>query len=136
MALVAAPFTAASAAPPPSVRVWKDPTCGCCKDWIAHMERDGFAVQVFDEGNRAARSRLGLPARYGSCQTALIDDYVIEGNVPVAAVRRLLTQRPEAIGLAVPLLPVDEPAYGGRRDPFEVLLVRKDGSARVFNFYP
>lgn len=140
MALAVAPFAPALAAPPPTVRVWKDPDCGCCKDWIAHMEQAGFAVQAVHEGNNAARSRLGLPARYGSCHTALVEGYVVEGHVPAADVRRLLAQRPEAVGLAVPGMPIgspgmDGPAYGGRRDAYQVLLVRKDGSAQVFNTY-
>lgn len=139
-ALLGAIPVAAFPVAPLAIKVWKDPQCGCCKDWIAHMERDGFIVQALDEGNRAARSRLGLPARYGSCHTALIEGYVVEGHVPAADVRRLLTQRPEAMGLAVPGMPVgspgmDGPAYGGRRDAYQVLLVRKDESAQVFNTY-
>ena len=128
------------AAPLPPMQVWKSPSCGCCKDWIALMQRDGFAVQVFDEGNNAMRAKLGLPQRYGSCHTARIGGYVIEGHVPVREIRRLLAERPAALGLAVPDMPVgspgmDGPAYGGRRDPYDVLLVHRDGSSRVYQGY-
>ena len=69
----------------PVLQVWKDPNCGCCKDWVAYLQRDGFQVQTFDTGNTAVRKRLGLPDQYGSCHTALIGGYVIEGHWPVCA---------------------------------------------------
>jgi hypothetical protein len=135
--LVARPLRAAA---PPPLHVWKSASCGCCKDWIAILQRDGFKVQTFDEGNLAARERLGLPARYGSCHTALIGGYVVEGHVPAREIRRLLAERPDAIGIAVPGMPIgspgmDGPEYGGRRDPFDVLLVHRDGSSRVYASY-
>lgn len=131
---------AMAAAPLPTLQVWKSPTCGCCNDWIAILERDGFEVQSFDEGNTAIRSRLGLPAKYGSCHTARVGGYVVEGHVPAREIRRLLAEKPDAIGIAVPGMPVgspgmDGPEYGGRRDPYDVLLVLRDGSSRVFASY-
>ncbi|MCC7183858.1 MAG: DUF411 domain-containing protein [Rhodocyclaceae bacterium] len=121
-----------------TVQVWKDPNCGCCKDWMAHLERNGFSVAAFDQGNGAARARLGMPQRFGSCHTALIQGYVIEGHVPAAELRRLLTERPRALGLAVPGMPIGSPGmdglvYRGRRDPYQVLLIRLDGEAQVFS---
>lgn len=114
----------------PAVQVWKDPSCGCCKDWVAHMESNGFATTVHDSGNSGVRTRLGLPQRLGSCHTALVDGYVLEGHVPAADVRRLLKTRPQALGLAVPGMPVGSPGmdgavYEGRKDAYEVLLVKK-----------
>ena len=122
------------------IAVWKSPSCGCCKDWIAHLEADGFKATTHDEGNTDQRARLGIPVRYGSCHTALVGGYAIEGHVPAREIRRLLGQRPRAIGLAVPALPIgspgmDGPAYGGRKDPFDVLLVALDGSASVYQPY-
>ncbi len=81
-----------------------------------------------------------MPQKYGSCHTALVQGYVIEGHVPAEDIRRLLKERPDALGLAVPSMPLgspgmDGPAYGGRRHPYQVLLVQKDGSAQVFNSY-
>lgn len=121
-----------------NVQVWKDANCGCCKDWIAHLERQGFKVRVFDQGNTSARARLGMPQKLGSCHTAVVQDYVIEGHVPAGDIQRVLKERPKALGLAVPGMPIgspgmDAPAYGGRRDPHQVLLVQKDGTATVFS---
>lgn len=132
----------AFAAPPPGalVEVWKSPSCGCCKHWIAHMQARGFRVRVHDSGNTAMRQRLGIPAALGSCHTALVGGYAIEGHVPAADVMRLLADKPAAAGLAVPGMPVGSPgmdgaAYGNRRDPYDVLLVAKDGSTKVFASY-
>ena len=124
----------------PVLQVWKDPNCGCCADWVAYLEADGFKVQVFDTGNTAVRKRLGLPDKYGSCHTGLIGGYVIEGHVNAREIRRLLKEKPEAIGLSVPGMPVGSPGmdgaiYGDRRDPYDVVLVLKDGSSRVYQSY-
>ena len=78
-----------------------------------------------------------MPQQLGSCHTALVQGYVIEGHVPAQDIQRLLKEKPQALGLAVPGMPIgspgmDGPAYGGRRDRYEVLLVLKDGSTRVF----
>jgi hypothetical protein len=136
-ALAAVPM-AVRAQAKPLVEVWKSPSCGCCREWVAHMEANGFAVKVHDTGNTAMRGRLGIPMALGSCHTARVAGYALEGHVPAADVKRLLAERPQAVGLAVPGMPVgspgmDGPAYGGRRDRYEVLLVRKDGSSTVFS---
>ena len=125
----------------PAIEVWKDPNCGCCKDWVTHLEASGFQVQVHDSGNTAVRTRLRLPEKLGSCHTALVGGYAIEGHVPAREIHRLLKERPQAIGLAVPGMPVgspgmDTPVYGGRKDPYDVLLVLKDGNSRVYQSYP
>ena len=125
----------------PLVQIWKGPACGCCKDWIVHLEANGFRTQVSDSGNTDARARLGIALEYGSCHTALVGGYAIEGHVPARDIHRLLKQRPAAVGLAVPGMPIgspgmDGPEYGPRRDAYEVLLLAKDGSARVFQKYP
>ena len=124
----------------PVVEVWKDPNCGCCKDWIAHMQASGFTVKTYETGNNAARARLGLPEKFASCHTALVAGYVVEGHVPAREVQRLLKERPKALGLAVPGMPIgspgmDGPEYGGRRDPYDVLLVARDGGSRVYQPY-
>jgi Cu/Ag efflux protein CusF len=97
-------------------------------------------VKVNETGNGAMRAKLGIPQQLGSCHTALVGGYAIEGHVPAADVRRLLRERPQAVGLAVPGMPVgapgmDDPAYGGRRDPFDVLLVARSGETRVYASY-
>lgn len=135
------PLTGAWAAPSrPPVEVWKDPSCGCCKDWIAHLEKAGFEVRVHETGNASARTRLGIPAKLGSCHTASIEGYAIEGHVPAREIQRLLREKPKAVGLAVPGMPVgspgmDGPVYGNRKDAYDVLLVRADGISTVYQSY-
>lgn len=138
MALAMPEFARAASGTP--LEVWKDPNCGCCHDWVTHMEAAGFTVTVHDTGNNAVRARLGLPQKLGSCHTALVGGYLIEGHVPAADVRALLQQKPKALGLAVPGMPIgspgmDGPAYGNRRDPYDVLLVARDGGTRIFKSY-
>ncbi len=130
----------AQAAKQTQITVWKDPDCGCCKDWVTHLQENGFEVKVNDSGNAAARTRLGVPAKLGSCHTALVGGYAIEGHVPAREIQRLLKERPKAVGLAVPGMPVgspgmDAPVYGGRKDPYDVLLINRDGSTRVYQSY-
>ena len=143
-AVAAAPLAAlaqrALAQTAPRIEVYKSPTCGCCNDWIDHLKANGFTVVAHDVGNNAARARLGLPTKYASCHTGVVDGYAIEGHVPAREIRRLLRERPQAIGLAVPEMPfgspgMDGPKYGNRVDPYDVLLVLRDGSARVYQNY-
>ncbi len=139
-AFVAPAFAQTSTTAKTPLEVWKDPDCGCCGDWVKHLEANGFAVRVNDTGNSAARSRLGVPAQLGSCHTARVAGYAIEGHVPAREIRRLLKERPQAVGLSVPGMPVGSPGmdgtvYGNRRDPFDVLLIAKDGSTQVYQSY-
>jgi hypothetical protein len=140
--LATLPLAALAANPEPKVlaEVWKDPNCGCCKDWVSHLETNGFAVKVNETGNNAMRQRLGIPQKLGSCHTALVGGYAVEGHVPAADIRRLLKDKPQAVGLTVPGMPVGSPGmdgaiYGKRRDPYDVLLVLKSGDTRVFSSY-
>ena len=136
-ALVALPFIVESSAG--EVHVFKSRTCDCCAAWVRHMRAAGFTVTVTDVDNTAVeRKRLGMPERFGSCHTARVDGYVLEGHVPATEVKRLLAAAPQAIGLAVPAMPVGSPGMemGKRRDPYEVLLVDPAGAASVFASYP
>ena len=134
--LIAAPLGSSiglpsAAAASSSVEVWKDPTCGCCKEWIALLRNAGFTVTAHDSGNVAARAKAGIAPQYGSCHTALVDGYAIEGHVPVREIQRLLNERPAAIGLAVPGMVIGSPGMeqGGRVDPYTVLLLQRDGGS-------
>jgi hypothetical protein len=132
------PVLATTSAVP--VEVWKAPTCGCCKDWVRHLQANGFTVSTHDDGNTHARKRLGIPMDFASCHTALVGGYAVEGHVPAREIHRLLRERPQAIGLAVPAMPrgspgMDGPAYGGARDPYNVLLVKRNGGAELFQSY-
>ena len=136
-----APSVRAATTTKPAMEVWKDANCGCCKDWVLHLEQNGFAVRVFDTGNTLARQRLGVPERLGSCHTGLVGGYAIEGHVPAQDIARLLREKPLALGLAVPGMPVGSPGmdgvvYQGRKDPYDVLLVAKGGATTVFQSYP
>jgi len=136
-ALPALPAFAALAGP--EVQVFKSPSCGCCGSWVEHMRTAGFTVKVTEVNDTtAARKRLGLPDRYGSCHTATVGGYVLEGHVPAAEVKRLLASKPKAIGLAVPGMPPSAPGMDvpGRKDPYEVLLVDTSGQSTVFANYP
>jgi hypothetical protein len=140
IALGLTPLSSLAAIEPVPMTVWKDPNCGCCADWVTHLEGHGFVVKVLDSGNSAVRSQLGLPQKYASCHTAVTQGYVIEGHVPASDIHRLLKERPPALGLAVPGMPIgspgmDGPAYGGRSDRYAVLLVEKNGTASVFSAY-
>lgn len=123
----------------PDIHVWKSPTCGCCTAWVEHMRKAGFTVNVSEvDDTGPTRKRLGMPAKLGSCHTALVGGYVLEGHVPADDVKRLLRTKPTALGLSVPGMPVGSPGMemGPRLDPYDVLLVQRDGSTSVFSHYP
>ena len=123
-----------------AIQVFKNPDCGCCGAWVRHLEAAGFNVritQVSDTG--AVRSRLRMPDRFGSCHSATFDQYVLEGHVPAVEVKRLLAERPAALGLAVPGMPVGSPGMevpGAPAQPFDVVLVDLQGQGTVFARYP
>lgn len=141
LALLPAAAWAGASQAATAVKVWKSPTCGCCKDWVSHLQANGFQVTTYEvEDLPAARSKAGMPERYGSCHTAVVEGYALEGHVPAREIRRLLRERPVAVGLAVPGMPLgspgmDGPEYGGRKTPYDVLLVLRDGKAKVFQAY-
>jgi hypothetical protein len=139
VAAAAAPWVVAQMRP--QVEVWKDPNCGCCQDWGIHLQANGFDVKVNDIGNAAARARLQIPEKMGSCHTALVAGYALEGHVPASEIHRLLKEKPKAVGLAVPGMPIGSPGmdgalYRGRVDAYDVLLVLENGSTRVYKSYP
>ncbi len=122
------------AQPLPSVDVYKSPDCGCCKAWAEHLQKNGFSVILHDVDDvPAARKKLGMPNRYGSCHTAKVGEYLVEGHVPAADIKQLLKKQPKALGLAVPSMPPGSPGMEGERSiPYDTLLVTPDGNATVF----
>jgi hypothetical protein len=123
----------------PTVHVWKSPTCGCCTAWVDHMRAAGFTVSITEvDDTGPTRKRLGMPAKLGSCHTALVGGYVLEGHVPADDVKRLLRTKTAGLGLSVPGMPVGSPGMemGPRLDPYDVLLVQRDGRTSVFSHYP
>jgi len=118
--------------------VYKTPLCGCCDDWVAHLRDAGFAVEVRERSNLTDVKRAHrVPPSMASCHTAMIDGYVVEGHVPVADIQRMLRERPEAAGLAVPGMPVGSPGMelGERRDAYTVWLL-ESGRASPYQRYP
>lgn len=128
----------AAAEPVRALVVHRDPGCGCCHAWVAHMQQTTqFEASVRDEADmQALKRRLGVPADLASCHTAEIAGFVIEGHVPAADVRRLLRERPRGVvGLATPGMPLGSPGMeqaGGASEAFDVFAFRADGSREVF----
>ena len=132
--LLACPALAAAEG---SVEVWKSATCQCCGNWVKHLEANGFAVSV----NAADPSMLdrikrqsGIGEDLAACHTAKIGGYVIEGHVPAPDIKRLVAERPDALGLTVPGMPVGSPGMeqGAETEPYDVLLIKKDGTTEIF----
>lgn len=134
-ALLCLPLAASAAQP--VIEVYKTEYCGCCKEWIKHLEANGFKVQAHNVADTADyREKFGIPAQYGSCHTGRVGGYAVEGHVPAADIKRLLAEKPKARGLAVPGMPMGSPGMEGpRKDPHEVLLVKDGGKTSVYKRY-
>ena len=119
----------------PAVTVFKDPNCGCCQEWIEHLRKHAFKVTAKDTSDVASIKRSGrVPSHLGSCHTAFIGGYVIEGHVPAEDIKRLLKEKPRIAGLAVPGMPIGSPGMevGSRKDKYDVIAFSRDGSTQVF----
>lgn len=124
----------------PTIHVLKDPNCGCCRVWVDILRAEGFGVtEERSFGTLLIRHKMdnGIPQEMMSCHTGEIDGYMIEGHVPVADIRRLLKERPDAVGLAVPGMPYGSPGMGpeDEREAYDVFLIRSDGGTEVFTSY-
>jgi len=140
LALMLSGCSPSTAAPSlPLVKVTKNPSCGCCKLWVEHLRGAGFQVEVNDVDNlNSVKQRVGLPYGMGSCHTAEVDGYFVEGHVPVDDIKRLLRERPQARGIAVPGMPVGSPGMespSGQVQPYDVMLVARDGTASVYSHH-
>lgn len=124
-----------------AMEVKKTSGCGCCLAWMERMQENGFAPQgenMFMGLLIRYKLDQGVPQRMVSCHTATVNGYVIEGHVPAADIRKLLDERPDAVGLAVPGMPLGSPGmdFGDSREAFEVFLIQRDGTTEIFNSYP
>ncbi len=123
----------------PEITVYKSPTCGCCKEWVAHLEREGFKVTAHDSNNMdQLKKSLGLKSHLASCHTATVGNYVIEGHVPAADIRRLLKEKPDIAGLAAPGMPRHSPGMqppGEKPRGYDVLAFDSEGGTRLFTKY-
>jgi hypothetical protein len=121
--------------PPVRMVVYKTPSCGCCKSWVEHVQQAGFDVEVHDMPDvSSVKTEHGLPQHLASCHTAIVDGYVIEGHVPADVIRRLLAERPQVAGIAVPGMPSGSPGMemGGRKDAYDIVAFARDGSISVY----
>lgn len=124
--LASAVLTRPSWARTATMTVFKSPTCGCCNAWIDHIRAAGIEVTAENSNDMGAvKQRLNVPQDMWSCHTGVIDGYVIEGHVPATDVARIIAEKPDALGLAVPGMPVGSPGMemGDRRDPYTVWLM-------------
>jgi hypothetical protein len=118
---------------PVKMTVYKTPSCGCCKDWIAYMKREGFSASVVDLNDLSDIKRSsGVPAKLESCHTALIGAYVIEGHVPADLVKKVLAEKTNISGLAVPGMPPGAPGMDTGKAPYDVIAWDKAGRTSVF----
>ena len=120
------------------IEIYKTKTCGCCAKWVDHLKANGFAPKVTDVPSTAPyRQKYGVPERLQSCHTAVVRGYSVEGHVPAADIQRLLKEKPKAVGIAVPGMPMGSPGMeqGSRRDPYSVILFKADGATSEFQKY-
>lgn len=121
----------------PTIDVYKSAYCGCCEMWVEHLRASGFTVKAHDVPDPSShRAKLGIPEELGSCHSAKVGDYVIEGHVPAREIKRLLAERPKAKGLAVPGMPLGSPGMeADRSDAYDVMLIQAGGAHSVYQHY-
>ena len=130
-----APEGASTVEKKPTITVYKDPSCGCCKNWIQYLIKHGYQVDAKDTPDmQGVKKTLGIPAELASCHTAVVNGYLIEGHVSAEDIDRLLAQKPKIAGLAVPGMPMSSPGMDGpRTKPYQVLSFDKRGKTAVFS---
>ena len=139
--IVAVPLSGLANEAGTNIHVVKNPQCGCCNAWIEILKDDGFNVTTEDRAgsNLAAfKAESSVPKDMMSCHTAKIGGYFIEGHVPASDIKRLIEERPDAIGLAVPEMPYGSPGMGpeDQREAYNVFIIMANGTAEVFQHYP
>ena len=139
--VIAAPLATLADGTSPDIHIVKNPQCGCCNAWIEILTDKGFNVTTEDRsGSLLTEFKIesGVPKGMMSCHTAKIDGYFIEGHVPPNDIKRLIVDRPDALGLAVPAMPYGSPGMGpeDKREAYDVYIISADGTAEVFQHYP
>jgi hypothetical protein len=116
------------------IKVYKTPTCGCCKSWVEHLQQNGFAVEVVDMPDLSAvKAKYKVGGNLESCHTALVDNYVVEGHVPADLILKMLKEKPAIAGLAVPGMPAGSPGMeGASKQPYDVLTFDSNGHTTVY----
>ena len=118
------------------VITYKSPYCGCCTEWVEHMEENGFTVKIEDhEDMNPIKQKLGVEPRLASCHTAVIDGYVFEGHIPASDIKNFLADPRDFKGLAVPGMPMGSPGmeYGDKKDKYQVVAFKENGKLALFN---
>lgn len=115
--------------------VYKSPYCGCCTKWIDIMKEKGFKVKTIMSNNmNEIKANVGITPKTASCHTALVDGYVIEGHVNYSAVKKMLTQKPNIVGITVPGMPIGSPGMeqGNMKQAYNILAIKNDGSTDIY----
>lgn len=118
-----------------TMTVYKSPSCGCCGKWVEHVERHGFKVTTVPTADMmAVKKKLGVPEALASCHTTKVGNYVVEGHVPAADIKRLLATKPKVRGIAVAGMPMGSPGmeHGNHREPYATMSFDPSGKAKVF----
>lgn len=118
---------------PTPITVYHSPTCGCCKEWVKHMEQNGFTARIIEQADLSGiKAELGVTPKLRSCHTAVVGGYVIEGHVPAADVKRLLSEKPKVVGLTAPGMPQSAPGMDQGSEPYEVLSWDASGKSTLW----
>jgi len=119
----------------PTVKVYKNPSCGCCKKWINHLEKNGFKVEASNVSNLdPIKQKFGIAPQFRACHTAKIGKYVVEGHVPASDIKKMLAEKPDIMGLAVPGMPMGSPGMEGhRKDPYQVISLKQEGQPEIYS---
>jgi len=115
--------------------VYRSPTCGCCGKWIEHVSKNGFKVKdIVSDDMQAIKQKLGLPEQLASCHTAVVDGHIVEGHVPAADIRKMLTEKTNIAGITAPGMPMGSPGMemGGKQDDYQVISYDSAGNTQVF----
>ncbi len=128
--------TPSNSQPLPNMVVYKTPTCGCCKKWVTHLEETGFGVKTTDLPDLSdIKAQFGVPQKMRSCHTAVIDGYIVEGHVPADVVQKMLREKPDIAGIAVPGMPIGSPGMeveGRPADRYNIMAFDKNGQTSVY----
>ena len=120
----------------PEVSVYKTPTCGCCSKWVDHLTEAGFTVKTTDLDDLSQiKTQFGVAMENQSCHTAVVGGYVVEGHVPADVVRRMLTEKPDIAGIAVPGMPIGSPGMemeGHPGERYDIIAFDKNGQRHVY----
>lgn len=135
VALIILPSALTTSAKNADIIVYKTPTCSCCKNWIAHLRDSGLEVSVVNVSHtQTIQSHEGVPRELGSCHTAVVGDYWVEGHVPADLIERIMVEKPDDIrGIAVPGMVIGSPGMvGPNPGRYDVLAYRSDGNTTVY----